>query len=394
MNRRRPFCQALEGRLALIRDQGLYRVPQAMVPTPRGTLLHQGQEYLNLAGNDYLGLAVDSEQQAVFRQWLRPDWAIPGATGSRLMTGTHPLCVRLEERLGRLYGTGPALVCGSGYHANVGILPALTGRDDVILADKLCHASLIDGMRLSRARLIRYPHLDLERLEELLKRYSSVRGRVFVVTESVFSMDGDIADLQRLVELKARYGAVLYVDEAHAVGVRGHCGLGCAEEQGVLTEIDLLIGTFGKAWGGVGAFCLCSAPIREMLVNASRSFIFSTALPPVSLAWLLFVVDHWQEYAPRRRRLLELTDRLRRTLAEAGVACRGQSHIVPILIGTSEATLAAARMLRQRGFWVGAVRPPTVPSGTGRLRLSLSAAHDWSRLERLVPLLEQLPVRM
>jgi 8-amino-7-oxononanoate synthase len=229
-------------------------------------------------------------------------------------------------------------------------------------------------MRLSRAKVIRYPHLNYDRLENLLAEKRKEHGQVFIVTESVFSMDGDTVDLKRLAQLKERYRAVLYVDEAHAVGLRGSKGLGLAEEEGVRQEIDLLVGTFGKAWAGQGAFVLCSSLIREYLINTARSFIFTTGLPPVSLSWLFFVLRRIPAMDRERHHVQQLADNLRKGLQEHGLKTRGTTNIVPVLIGDADQAVRVAEELRQHGFWVNAIRPPTVPAGTSRLRLSLPAA--------------------
>jgi len=371
----------LDERLAFnldrLREQGRYRNLRPVSALAGGRIEHQGQTFINLAGNDYLGLATNHELLKNFYRQLGKDNLFDhfgaGATASRLMTGNHPVNEALEEALARLYGR-PVLVFNSGYHANIGILPALARKGDLILADKLCHASLIDGMRLSRARVIRYPHLDLHRLETILSEQRHRYDRVFLVTESIFSMDGDEADLIQLVELRERFDAVLYVDEAHAVGMRGQDGLGLAEEQGVARQIDLLVGTFGKAWAGQGAFVVCNTLIREYLINTARSLIFSTGLPPVNLSWLLFVAERIVDLERERKHVRALAHTLRRALRNQGLETRGSSHIVPVLIGEDAATMQVAGRLQREGFWVGAVRPPTVPKNTARLRLSLTAS--------------------
>ena len=377
----------LADRLVKIRQSGLERRLVELCPLAGSRVAYRGREYLNLASNDYLGLAGNRQLAAAFYRQLDPDNLparfAPGATASRLMTGNRSINRQLEEELARLYSPATALVFNSGYHANIGILPALAQKGDLILADKLCHASLIDGMRLSRAKVIRYPHLDYGRLNTLLAAEREKYGQVFIVTESIFSMDGDAADLVRLAQIKEEYRAVLYVDEAHAVGIRGKKGRGLAEEQGVRTKVDLLVGTFGKAWAGQGAFVICSGIVRDYLINTARSLIFTTGLPPVSLAWLLFILPKIAAMDKERLYVGEIAKDLRQNLMQHGLETRGNSNIVPVLIGDADRAVQVAEDLREHGFWITAVRPPTVPAGTSRLRLSLTAA---MRKEDLAPL--------
>ena len=402
------FTFRLTEQLRTLAKQGVQRKILPVQSTDSASLRHQGREHLNLAGNDYLGLAGNPALLHKFYAALEQENLIEqfglGSGASRLMTGNHEQYSRLEEGLAQYYHKDKALVFNSGYHINIGLLPALAQKDDLILADKLCHASLIDGMRLSGAKLIRYPHLDYDRIEQLLQKHcrshctghctghytgstGSKNQTVFIVTESIFSMDGDCADLPTLVHLKEKYGAVLYVDEAHSVGVRGHRGLGLTEEQDVVDQIDLLIGTFGKAWGGQGAFVVCEEVIYNYLINTARSLIFTTALPPVNIHWLNFILPTIQTMSKERQQLTELARQVRYALQKNGLSTCGESHIVPVMIGDEGQSTTVAEQLRQRGFWVQAVRTPTVPRGTARLRLSLTAA---MRIEQLAPLPEQI----
>ena len=381
------FERQLTDRLQRVQEQGLERRVLPLQMLTGAKISHGGRKYMNLASNDYLGLACDRELVAAFYQGLTPENLLdrfgPGSTASRLMTGNHPVNTELEDRLSELYSPCRALIFNSGYHANVGILPALAGKEDLIVADKLCHASLIDGMRLSRATLIRYPHLDYEHLEAILSKKRNRYRQVFIVTESVFSMDGDMADLRQLVELKDAHQAVLYVDEAHSVGLRGLRGRGLAEEQQVLEEIDLLVGTFGKAYGGHGAFVICSQVMCDYLLNTARSFIFTTGLPPISLAWLLFILKRIPGMKQQRRHVQDLSDWLRKALASQGLITGEATNIVPVMIGDADRAVRIAENLREHGFWINAVRPPTVPTGTARLRLSITSA---MKQEDLAPL--------
>ncbi len=383
------FEEELQTRLLKIDELGLLR---KLYPAQKsgGVFIQNGDNTcLNLASNDYLGLASDRDFVHSFYQQKEAgnllDSFGPGAAASRLMTGNHPAYQMLERRLSALYGQKYALVFNSGYHLNVGVLPALTDKNDLIIADRLCHASLIDGMRLSRASFIRFPHRDYEKLECLLAKKRHDYRHLFIVTESVFSMDGDVADLRVLAEIKKKYQAVLYVDDAHGVGVCGQTGLGVGEEQGVLDEIDLLVGTFGKAWGGQGAFLISSPVVGEYLVNTARSLIFTTGLPPVSLSWLIFVAGFLAGMEEKRRNLRELAKWLRLELRNCGLETKSScaSNIIPVIIGDSGKALAVADSLRANGFWVNAVRPPTVPPKTARLRISLTASMSKDKLAPL-----------
>ncbi|CAK8724938.1 8-amino-7-oxononanoate synthase [Candidatus Electrothrix aarhusensis] len=403
-----PFTFRLTEQLRTLAEQGVRRELLPVQVTDFAHLQHRDREYLNLAGNDYLGLSSTPALLQKFYTALEKEHLIEqyglGSGASRLMTGNHEQYSRLEEGLAQYYHKDKALIFNSGYHINIGLLPALAQRGDLILADKLCHASLIDGMRLSGAKMIRYPHLDYDRLEQLLQKHcrshctghytgstGSKNQTVFIVTESIFSMDGDCADLPALVRLKEQYGAVLYVDEAHSVGVRGHRGLGLAEEQEVIDQVDLLVGTFGKAWGGQGAFVACEETIYNYLVNTARSLIFTTALPPVNIHWLNFILPIIQKMSKERQQLAELARQVRYALQEAGLQTGGESHIVPVMIGDEGQSVAIAEQLRKKGFWVQAVRTPTVPRGTARLRLSLTAV---IKAEQLVTLPEQIAAQL
>ena len=385
------FSRHLAEHLAAIDRQGQRRRLVSVSHLDCGRIEIDGRRYLNLAGNDYLGLAANRELLARFygqqdTQNLLARYGL-GSTASRLMTGNTRPYAELERELSVLYGTEAALVFNSGYHLNVGILPALAGKQDLILADKLCHASLIDGMRLSLAKVIRYPHLDNQAIERILTRDRDRFRQVFIVTESIFSMDGDVADLAGLVRIKDRFGAVLYVDEAHGVGIRGDSGCGIAEEQGVQQAIEILTGTFGKACGGQGAFVVGSGLLIDTLVNTARPQIFSTGLPPVSVHWLATVLRRVPRMRPERAKVAELAERLRRELSAAGLQTMGSSNIVPVVIGDAARTVAAAERVCAAGYWVKAVRPPTVPAGTSRLRLSLNAAMDWEQLAPLAAII-------
>lgn len=343
-----------------------------------------GRRMLNLSSNDYLGLASDRKLREEFLRTLTPDTFLPTSSSSRLLTGNFTVYEELETELSHLFGTETALIFNSGYHANTGILPAVSDTHTLILADKLVHASLIDGIRLSAAKCIRYRHNDLAQLRRLLKEHHAAYRQIIIVTESIFSMDGDQADLQALAALKHRYGNVLlYVDEAHAFGVRGRHGLGCAEELGCIRDIDFLVGTFGKAAASVGAYIVCKRVIREYLVNRMRTLIFTTGLPPVNIAWTLFVVRRLADMQERREHLTHISRTLRETLLAKGYACPSTSHIVPMIVGASADAVLHAEALQRHGFYALPVRPPTVPEGTSRIRFSLTAEIREEEIEEL-----------
>lgn len=344
-----------------------------------------GQRMLNLSSNDYLGLANDRKLRQEFRETLTTETFLPTSSSSRLLTGNFSIYDRLEQQLADDFGTEAALTFNSGYHANTGILPAVSNTHTLILADKLVHASLIDGIRLSAAKCIRYRHNEYNQLERLLQVNHSEYERIIVVTESIFSMDGDEADLRELVRLKKQYpNVLLYVDEAHAFGVRGQRGLGCAEEQDCINDIDFLVGTFGKALASAGAYIVCRKVIREYLINKMRTFIFTTALPPVAVQWTSFMLERLAGFRQRRETLRFLSNQLREALKNKGYDCPSTSHIVPLITGESCVAIRKAEELQRKGFYALPVRPPTVPEGTSRIRFSLTAEIRESEMEKLI----------
>lgn len=372
-----------------LEQAGRLRVLREIEPLDGGKCRMNGKTYWNFSGNDYMGISGDRELRREFYARFDGDFASPelaqSSASSRLLTGNTPACVRLERTLAEMYGHGrDAIVFNSGYHANIGILPALAASGDLILADKLDHASIIDGLRLGDAEFRRFPHLDCDSLERILAQKRAAYKRVFIVTESVFSMDGDAADLKRLAELRDRYDCVLVVDEAHSVGLRGPKGLGMSAELGLTDQVDVLIGTFGKAFGSTGAYAILDPVLKTRLVNHMRSVIFTTALPPVVLNWSNFVLEKCARMDDRREHLAELGRRLRAKFEAAG--CRsvpGNSQIVPYLVGADADAVARAEAFQRNGILVFAIRPPTVPRGTARLRFSLSAAMDFSAVDEM-----------
>lgn len=325
-------------------------------------IYYKGKKLLNLSSNNYLNIA---DNQAITQEFLdnvgnRYSF---GSASARLLTGTLPVYQELEELLSSLYGKESTLLYNSGYHANVGISSALNQKGDVIFSDKLNHASIIDGMRLSDGKFFRFPHNDMHALEKLLERERKNFNNAFIITESVFSMDGDIEDLKKIVELKKKYNCIMIIDEAHAFGVFGEKGLGVAEELGIIDDVDLLVGTFGKAIGSMGAFVTGSKTMIDFLINKSRSFIFSTALPPINIAFSKWIIEtQISKTAQKRKNMLNLAKKF-----------GSQSHIIPVVIGENKDTVDLCEVLFHNGYFTLPIRPPTVPVGTSRLRLSLTA---------------------
>ena len=345
---------------------------------------------LNLSSNDYLGLAVDERLREEFFDLTSISERRMSSSSSRLLTGNFPEYEKLEHTLSQLFGHRAALLFNSGYHMNIGILPALCDSKTLILADKLVHASLIDGMRLSTAHYVRYRHNDLNHLDALLKKYQADQTfeRIIIVTESIFSMDGDEADLAALVALKKQYSNVmLYVDEAHAIGVRGKQGLGIVEQAGVIQEVDFIVGTFGKALASVGAYLICDPIIRDFLINKMRPLIFSTAQPPMCMAWTNFILQKVVEMSNQREYLKALSHSLNSQILAKNYDCPSSSQIVPVIVGDSIQTVALAHEMQKAGFYIMPVRPPTVPQGASRLRICLNTRIDQHDLDRLVSLL-------
>jgi 8-amino-7-oxononanoate synthase len=349
---------------------------------------------VNLSGNDYLGIGSDSEMRYLFLENVVEGYGIPlGATSSRLLTGNSSSYKELEDELATLYNKEACLIMNSGYHANIGILPALTDKYSLILADKYVHASIIDGIKLSDSENKRFKHNDMNHLELLLKKYAGDYSKVFIVTESIFSMDGDIAPIEELIALKKQYPNVLiYIDEAHAVGIRGKKGLGICEEKNCLEDIDILVGTFGKAFASMGAFVICNQIIKDYLINKARPFIFSTALPALNIAWSNFVLYQITECSQQKREYLkQIRTLINNTLIENNYnTIIADTPIIPIITGDNESAIALAKQLKTEGFYASAIRPPTVAQGTSRVRISLSAAIPIKDIEKLINTLHNI----
>ena len=339
---------------------------------------------INFCSNDYLGLATDPRlKQAVLESVASA--AQMGATGSRLLSGNSREWQELESEFAEFAGTEAALYFSSGYAANVGLLSSILRSGDIVFSDALNHASLIDGMRLSGAQKIIYPHGDIHFLENALREKSHCAGAKVIVTESIFSMEGDVANIEDLLRLARDYGAELIVDEAHALGVRGPEGRGVVAELKQEREVFARIYPCGKALASVGAFVCCDARLKDFLINRARTFLFSTATPPYMARQIHAALAIARHEDSRRKHLNEIAEALHQGLSVARLNCGTSStQIVPVILGGSEAAVRVAAQLQSEGFAVRAIRPPTVPAGTARIRLSLTSRISLENIRRLL----------
>jgi glycine C-acetyltransferase/8-amino-7-oxononanoate synthase len=338
-----------------------------------------GRQVINLSSNNYLGLANHPALAAAAKEAI--DRYGCGSGASRLISGNMALHEELEFRLARFKGTEAALVFNSGFQLNTGILSTLAGEGDVIFSDALNHASIIDGCRLSRGQTVVYPHGDLNRLEAALRQSVNSQRRL-IVTESIFSMDGDEAPLTQIVELAERHDAMVMVDEAHATGLFGANGAGVVAKLGLSDRVAVQMGTLGKALGGFGAYVAGSRALRELLINRCRSFIFTTALPPAVMAMAIAAVDLVEREPERRAVLWDNCRHLSEGLRALGFDTRPPaSAILPLIIGDAGACMKLSEQLLERGIFAQGIRPPTVPPGTSRLRITVMATHGREHLD-------------
>ena len=371
---RKPLDEVLAGELDEIRAAGLERRLRTVEGAQEASVVIDGRRILLFCSNNYLGLANHPEVLAAAHRAL--DRFGASAASSRLISGHMRAHAELETEIAGWKRCDDALVFSTGYQANIGTITSLVGRGDVVISDELNHASIIDGCRLSRAHVSVYRHNDVDSLREQLEQHADAR-RALVVTESLFSMDGDRAPLREIADLTQHYGAWLMVDEAHAAGVFGPGGAGIVAEQDLTDVVDVHLGTLGKALGSFGAYVAGSRTLMDLLVNRARSFIFTTGLPPSAAAAALAAIRIVRREPERARDLLARARRLGARLRAEGLSVPHlDSQILPILIGSAEESVAVATRLLTHGVYVAAIRPPTIPHGTSRLRLSLMATHS------------------
>jgi 8-amino-7-oxononanoate synthase len=372
---------AVLGELA---ETGRRRRLRAVEPLPGGRVRIDGRELVNFSANDYLGLARHPALIERAREWASLYGA--GAGASRLVTGHSAALEALEEKIAAAKGVEAAVIMASGWQCNASALPALLDRsvwnaEPHVFADRLNHASLHIGCQSAGVRQHRFRHNDLTHLEELLARHAREAGPRFIVTESVFSMDGDAPDVDQLVALAEEWNAFLYLDEAHATGVLGSNGFGLS----VGTHVDLAMGTFSKAMGSFGAYVAGSRALKEFLVNRASGLIYATALPPATLGAIDAAIDLVPQMGPQRARLRAMADKMRAAFHHAGLDTGGSTtQIIPVIVGDETRTLAIQATLEAEGLLGVAIRPPTVPTGTSRIRFTLSAAHSDEDVERLI----------
>jgi len=379
----------IESRLEVLEHEGLRRRLVARDGQAGVTAVIDGRELLNFGSNDYLNLAGNVRlAEAVARAVREEGW---GSGASPLVTGRSRLHRQLEERLAQFEGCQAALLFASGFAANAGTVPALVGRGDAVYSDAANHASIVDGCRLSRAHVHVYPHVDCDALEAMLREHAGHGGRRLIVTDGLFSMDGNLAPLVRLAELADEFQCMLMVDEAHATGVFGPGGRGVSEYLGVEDRVDVRIGTLSKALGCHGGFVAGSGQLVDWLANRARSYVFSTAPPAATCAAALTALEIVQSEPERRQTLLARAAELREQLRDQGWQVgRSESQIIPLVAGTAQRTMELSAALRERGLLVPGIRPPTVPEGQSRLRISLSCGHTLEMIARLVEVLGEL----
>jgi 8-amino-7-oxononanoate synthase len=378
----------LQTELESLRHKGLYRSLRCVEGDQSPTLLIDGREVINFSSNNYLGLANHPALREAAKAAI--DRYGCGSGASRLISGNMTLHEELESKIAQLKGTEAALVFNSGFQANTGIIPVLVRGGDVILSDALNHASIIDGCRLARTKIVVYEHGDIDELERGLKD-SLPNSRKLIVTESLFSMDGDEAPLIDIVNLAEKYGAIVMVDEAHATGVYEPNGAGIVAKLGLGERVLVQMGTLGKALGGFGAYIAGSKALRELLINRCRSFIFTTSLPPSVMAMAIAAIDLLKQEPQRREALRNNCQLLRGGLKALGYSLGiSQSQILPLMIGDTSRCMKLSEDLLHRGVFAQGIRPPTVPPGTSRLRITLMATHTREHIDQALTVFEEV----
>lgn len=360
--------QRIREELYKLEEKGQSRTIPSILSKKDGKLVIDGVEYINLASNDYLGISTKTE---LIEEFLSQHKTLFSSASARLLSGTSVEFSELEKTLANLFKKESCLIFNTGYQCNLGVISTLCQKGDVVFSDKLNHASIIDGMRLAEGEFVRYKHLDYKNLENLLQAKRDNYNRAIIVSESVFSMDGDCADIDKLIELKNKYNCLLMIDEAHAFCSLGDALTGLSSNK----DVDIITATFGKALGSFGAFCVSNNDIISYLVNKARSFIFSTSIPPINIAWTNWLLTEKRDFlVQQKNKLTKLINDINEKLLLLGPTDKMlASQIFPIIIGSNDDTIKISEKLRAEGFYIPAIRPPTVLEGSSRLRLSLTA---------------------
>lgn len=373
--------QEIKNALKHLKDNNMFRHVSNIEQKENEFVVINGKKLINFSSNDYLGLSTDKQLVREFcdRFVDSPEFCFSSA-GARLLSGTSKIYGTLENTLANLFNKESALLFNTGYQCNLGVVSTLAGKEDVIFCDKLNHASIIDGMRLSEAAFYRFKHLDYENLETLLQKHRQNYKRAIIISESVFSMDGDIADIEKLIELKKKYNAILMIDEAHAFGAVDDNIAGLSNYR----DVDIITATFGKAIASFGAFAVADKSIIEYLTNKARSFIFSTSIPPVNIMWTNWLLTEKRDYLEQRRdKFASLVIRVHKYLVDSGFETASESQIIPVIMQTPDKAEQISKKLEEYGYFVLPIRPPSVPAGTSRLRLSLTANMEFEQVKKL-----------
>lgn len=371
-----------------LEKSGLYRRLRTITSNQEAHVTIGGKDYVSFSSNNYLGLASHKKVKEAAVSAIQKYGC--GAGASRLIVGTMELHTKLEERIAQFEGKPAAILFCSGYVANVGVVTALVGHGDAIIVDRLNHASIVDAARLSGARLLVYPHKDMDRLESILKRYKKRYKKKLIVTDSVFSMDGDFAPLPEIVELAKHYSAMVMVDEAHATGIIGESGRGVAEHFGVTKKIDIIMGTLSKSVGSLGGFVVGSKELISYLQNKAHSFIYTTALPPAVCAASIAALDIIETESELREKFWVRVNMVKDGLKNIGFNLMNtESHIIPVLVRDAKTTMEISRYLYENGVLIPGIRFPTVPQGTARLRITVMATHTHSDVNKLLTICEE-----
>ncbi len=375
----------LEKDLENVREKGLFREMKIISSAPEKEIVFNGKKFLNFSSNNYLNLAADPEIKKAAIEAIQKYGA--GGTSSRLVAGTLDIHLQLEQKLASFKHTQSALVFPAGFQTNAGVISTLVKDGDCLIMDRLNHASLWDGAKLSGARIFIYPHKDLNALEKVLKRTSEYR-RKLIVTDTVFSMDGDLAPLKEIVTLAKKYNAWTFVDEAHATGIFGKNGSGLCEHFGVEKDVDVIMGTFSKALGSQGAFVCGKKELVDYLVNFCRSFIYTTSLSPASCGAALKSIELIEKEPERRKNLLDRAKKLRKGLKEKGFDTgASESQIIPLMAGSVEKAKGLSKKFFENGIFAPAIRPPTVPENECRIRFSLTSGHTEEDIGKVLQVL-------